>query len=124
MEESGYSLASAIQEQGQGHKASSRLHRTPSLHSPILHLPHAPSCFPGTAGARLLLPLRWVPDRLGNASWVLSEPPTGHGAWVDELSRQLELLRDRLAQVGRLRLLAESESAELECWASAFLCAI
>ena len=50
---------------------------------------------------RLLLPLRWVPERLGAASWELGEPPTGHGAWVDDLARQLDLFRDRLAQVGR-----------------------
>lgn len=54
---------------------------------------------PPAAGVRLLLPLRWVPDRLGMVSWVLGEAPTGQGAWVDELARQLELLRDRLAQV-------------------------
>ncbi|KAL4422269.1 hypothetical protein ABPG75_008466 [Micractinium tetrahymenae] len=58
------------------------------------------------AGARLLLPLRWVPDRLGASNWVLSEPPTGQGAWVDELGRQLELLRDRLAQVPSLDVAA------------------
>lgn len=33
------------------------------------------------------------------APYVLEEPPTGHGPWVDELGRHLELFRDRLAQV-------------------------
>lgn len=60
------------------------------------------------AGVRLLLPLHWVPERLGAAIWVLSEPPTGHGGWVDELARQLQLLRDRLAQVPSLDSAAAS----------------
>ncbi|KAI7841037.1 hypothetical protein COHA_005265 [Chlorella ohadii] len=51
---------------------------------------------------RLLLPLRWVPERLGAIDWVFSEPPTGHGPWVDELGRQLEMFRDRLLQVPSL----------------------
>jgi len=69
-----------------------------SLHANPLH----PSCYlrgRRHAGVRLLLPLRWVPERLGAIDWVFSEPPTGHGPWVDELGRQLEMFRDRLLQV-------------------------
>ncbi len=52
------------------------------------------------AGARLLLPIKWVPDRVGNTNYALSEPPTSHQPGVNELERSLEHFRDRLATVG------------------------
>lgn len=72
------------------------------------------------AGARALLPIRWVADRVVGASYVIAEPPTAHAPWVDELEAQLQLFADRLAAavglpadtVKRLWLHAQSYVAE------------
>ncbi len=91
-----------MQARGGGGVGCRRGIAAPTMHDSTPPLPpgHLTPTPPPPTGARLLLPLRWVPDRLGAANWVLGEPPTGQGPWVDELGRQLELLRDRLAQVG------------------------
>ena len=51
------------------------------------------------AGARLLLPVSWVADRVGMGNYVLAEPPSWHSPWVNELEAHLQLFKDRLAQV-------------------------
>ncbi len=49
-------------------------------------------------GARLILPIRWVPERIAQQNFWMFEPPTHHLAWVNELQSNLYLFRDRLAQ--------------------------
>ena len=46
-----------------------------------------------------MLPLRWLPEAVAAGDYCPPEPPTRPAAWVAELRRQVEMLRDQLAQV-------------------------
>ena len=48
------------------------------------------------AGARYNLPIRWVPERIAEQNFAMTEPPTHASPWVKALMGHLAALSQRL----------------------------
>ncbi|KAK9823710.1 hypothetical protein WJX72_004829 [[Myrmecia] bisecta] len=53
-------------------------------------------------GARLNLPIRWLPDRIAESNFHLEEPPSKPSPWVGVLLNHLKVFRQRLETAANL----------------------
>ena len=53
-------------------------------------------------GARLNLPLAWLPDRIAGGRFALEEPPSRPSEWVGEVLRQARIFAQRLEHMRSL----------------------
>ena len=63
-------------------------------------------------GARLNLPLAWLPDRIASGRFALEEPPSRPSDWVSDVLRQARVFAQRLDHMPSLNC----EDVELVSW--------
>jgi hypothetical protein len=63
-------------------------------------------------GARLNLPLAWLPDRIAGGRFALEEPPSRPSEWVGDVLRQARVFAQRLDHMPSL----DREDVQLVSW--------